>query len=72
MHEIFAAERAALITQRNEGEISAEVIARVMRELVAALDESRLEICDRSFVRRVSGFGLPALRARSSATWQRR
>jgi CPA1 family monovalent cation:H+ antiporter len=42
MHEIYAAERSALIRLRNDGEISAEVIGRVMREL--DLEESRLEI----------------------------
>ena len=42
MHEIYDAERAALIQLRNEGAISAEVIGRVMREL--DLEESRLEI----------------------------
>jgi CPA1 family monovalent cation:H+ antiporter len=42
MHEIYAAERAALIRLRNEGEISADVIGRVMREL--DLEESRLEV----------------------------
>ena len=42
MHEIYSAERAALIDLRNEGEISAEVIGRIMREL--DLEESRLEI----------------------------
>ena len=42
MHEIYTAERTALIQLRNEGQISAEVINRVMREL--DLEESRLEI----------------------------
>jgi CPA1 family monovalent cation:H+ antiporter len=42
MHEIYAAERTALIRLRNEGEISAEIIGRIMREL--DLEESRLEI----------------------------
>jgi CPA1 family monovalent cation:H+ antiporter len=42
MKEIFAAERAALVELRNSGEISAEVMRRVEREL--DLEESRLEI----------------------------
>jgi CPA1 family monovalent cation:H+ antiporter len=42
MREIFTAERSALVELRNEGEVSAEAIARVMREL--DLEESRLEI----------------------------
>ena len=41
MREIYVAERTALINLRNEGAISGEVIARVMREL--DLEESRLE-----------------------------
>jgi CPA1 family monovalent cation:H+ antiporter len=42
MHEIYNAERRALIQLRNEGHISVEAINRVMREL--DLEESRLEI----------------------------
>jgi CPA1 family monovalent cation:H+ antiporter len=42
MREIYTAERAALIDLRNEGEISAEAINRIVREL--DLEESRLEI----------------------------
>jgi Na+/H+ antiporter len=41
MHEIYAAQRAALLRLRNEREISAEVMRRVEREL--DLEESRLE-----------------------------
>ena len=42
MHEIYTAERDALVGLRNSGEISAEVMRRVEREL--DLEESRLEI----------------------------
>lgn len=42
MREIYEAERRALIQLRNEGQISVEVINRVMREL--DLEQSRLEI----------------------------
>jgi CPA1 family monovalent cation:H+ antiporter len=42
MREILAAERAALVVLRNEGEVSAEVMQRVLREL--DLEDSRLEI----------------------------
>ncbi len=42
MHEIYTAERAALLALRNSGEISAEVMRRIEREL--DLEESRLEI----------------------------
>ena len=42
MHEIYAAQRSALVRLRNEHEISAEVMRRVEREL--DLEESRLEV----------------------------
>lgn len=42
MHEIFAAERDALIKLRNSGEISADVMRRIEREM--DLEESRLEV----------------------------
>jgi monovalent cation/hydrogen antiporter len=42
MHEIYAAQRSALVRLRNEREISAEVMRRVEREL--DLEESRLEV----------------------------
>ncbi|MGH2701345.1 MAG: Na+/H+ antiporter [Actinomycetota bacterium] len=42
LHEIYAAERAALIQLRNDGGIGTDAINRVMREL--DLEESRLEI----------------------------
>jgi monovalent cation/hydrogen antiporter len=42
MHEIYAAQREALVRLRNEREISAEVMRRVEREL--DLEESRLEV----------------------------
>ena len=42
MREIYTAERAALVELRNRGEISAEVINQLIREL--DLEESRLEI----------------------------
>ena len=42
MHEIYAAQRQALVGLRNSGEISSEVMRRVEREL--DLEESRLEV----------------------------
>ena len=42
MHEIYAAQRQALVGLRNGGEISSEVMRRVEHEL--DLEESRLEI----------------------------
>ncbi len=42
MHEIYAAQRRALVGLRNNREISGEVMRRVEREL--DLEESRLEI----------------------------
>ena len=42
MHEIYAAQREALVRLRNGREISAEVMRRVEREL--DLEESRLEV----------------------------
>jgi CPA1 family monovalent cation:H+ antiporter len=42
MRELYTAERAALIELRNTGEVGAEVINRIVREL--DLEESRLEI----------------------------
>ena len=42
MHEVYAAQRAALVELRNSGEISAEVMRRIEREL--DLEESRLEV----------------------------
>ena len=42
MHEIYAAQREALVGLRNSGEISSEVMRRVEREL--DLEESRLEV----------------------------
>jgi monovalent cation/hydrogen antiporter len=42
MHEIYAAQRHALVELRNSGEISSEVMRRVEREL--DLEESRLEV----------------------------
>jgi Na+/H+ antiporter len=42
MHEIYSAQRRALVALRNEREISSEVMRRVEREL--DLEESRLEI----------------------------
>jgi CPA1 family monovalent cation:H+ antiporter len=42
MREIYVAERLALVRLRNRGEVSAEVIGRIIREL--DLEESRLEI----------------------------
>ena len=42
MHEVFAAQRNAVMALRNTGEISSEVMRRVEREL--DLEESRLEV----------------------------
>jgi CPA1 family monovalent cation:H+ antiporter len=42
MHEIYTAQRRALVTLRNSGEISTDVMRRVEREL--DLEESRLEV----------------------------
>jgi CPA1 family monovalent cation:H+ antiporter len=42
MHEIYAAQRAALLALRNEREISTDVMRRVEREL--DLEETRLEV----------------------------
>ncbi len=42
MHEIYAAQRDALVALRNRREISSDVMRRVEREL--DLEESRLEI----------------------------
>jgi Na+/H+ antiporter len=42
MHEIYAAQRTALLRLRNDGEISSDVMRRVEREL--DLEESRLEV----------------------------
>jgi monovalent cation/hydrogen antiporter len=42
MHEIYAAQREALVGLRNSGDISSEVMRRVEREL--DLEESRLEV----------------------------
>jgi CPA1 family monovalent cation:H+ antiporter len=42
MHEIFAAQRQALLRLRNEREISNDVMRRVQREL--DLEEARLEV----------------------------
>ncbi|MEA2483380.1 MAG: monovalent cation/hydrogen antiporter, partial [Thermoleophilaceae bacterium] len=42
MHEIYAAQRAALVGLRNNSEISSDVMRRVEREL--DLEESRLEV----------------------------
>jgi CPA1 family monovalent cation:H+ antiporter len=42
MHEIYAAQRAALVGLRNSRQISSEVMRRVEREL--DLEESRLEV----------------------------
>jgi CPA1 family monovalent cation:H+ antiporter len=42
MHEIFTAERAALVELRNSGGISAEVMRRIEREM--DLEEARLEL----------------------------
>ena len=42
MHELYGAQRAALVELRNCGEASGDVIRRVEREL--DLEESRLEV----------------------------
>ncbi len=42
MHEVYAAQRAALVQLRNDRDISVEVMRRVEREL--DLEESRLEV----------------------------
>jgi Na+/H+ antiporter len=42
MHDVFAAQRQALVELRNEGEISSDVMRRIEREL--DLEESRLEV----------------------------
>ena len=42
MHEIYGAQRDALVRLRNSREISSEVMRRVEREL--DLEESRLEV----------------------------
>ena len=42
MHEIYAAQRQALVGLRNSREISSDVMRRVEREL--DLEESRLEV----------------------------
>ena len=42
MHEVIEAQRATIVRMRNQGEISAEVMRRVERDL--DLEESRLEI----------------------------
>jgi CPA1 family monovalent cation:H+ antiporter len=42
MHQIYAAQRGALVGLRNEGQISAEVMRRIEREI--DLEEERLEI----------------------------
>jgi CPA1 family monovalent cation:H+ antiporter len=42
MHEIFAAQRSALLRLRNDREISSDVMRRVQREL--DLEEARLEV----------------------------
>jgi CPA1 family monovalent cation:H+ antiporter len=42
MHELYAAQRGALVSLRDSGKISAEVMRRVEREL--DLEESRLEV----------------------------
>ena len=42
MHEIYGAQREALVELRNSGEISTDVMRRVEREL--DLEESRLEV----------------------------
>ena len=42
MHHVYGAQRGALVRMRNEGEISAEVMRRIEREI--DLEESRLEI----------------------------
>lgn len=42
MHELYAAQRDALVRLRDSGEVSGEVMRRVEREL--DLEESRLEV----------------------------
>ena len=42
MHELYAAQRRAVVAMRNGGEISNEVMHRIEREL--DLEESRLEV----------------------------
>ena len=42
MHEIYAAQRDALVALRNSRQISSDVMRRVEREL--DLEESRLEV----------------------------
>jgi len=42
MHQLFAAQRRALVVLRNDGDISSEVMRRIEREL--DLEESRLEV----------------------------
>jgi len=42
MHELFTAQRRALVELRNRGEISSDVMHRIEREL--DLEETRLEI----------------------------
>jgi monovalent cation/hydrogen antiporter len=42
MHQVYAAQRGALVGLRNEGQISAEVMRRIEREI--DLEEERLEI----------------------------
>lgn len=42
MHQIYAAQRGALVGLRNEGQISAEVMRRIEREI--DLEEERLEV----------------------------
>jgi CPA1 family monovalent cation:H+ antiporter len=42
MHEIFSAQREAIVAMRNEGRITDEIMHRVERDL--DLEESRLEV----------------------------
>ena len=42
MHELYTAQRRAVIQLRNDGEISNDVMHRIEREL--DLEESRLEV----------------------------
>ena len=42
MHELFDAQREALVGLRDEGEVSSEIMRRIEREL--DLEESRLEV----------------------------
>ena len=42
MHDVYDAQRHALVQLRNEGEISSDVMRRIEREL--DLEESRLEV----------------------------